>query len=179
MFKYSIRLGLSLFNLFYCAIQCYFGLFCLLFLFDLPVWTHVDSLAGFSSVTSEPQISDPFAPEPTLAPPAATAESATTSATTTAAAADEVDLFGGQLVYLFATAFSTETWGGWRKHRSIWVTFFTLPTELIKKILKRDPTCMLPCAKMILRSNLHRNMMELLTHHKHVILSSANLFPCK
>ncbi|XP_015680703.1 clathrin coat assembly protein AP180, partial [Protobothrops mucrosquamatus] len=55
-----------------------------------------DSLAGFSSVTSEPQISDPFAPEPTLAPPAATAESATTSATTTAAAAaaDEVDLFG-------------------------------------------------------------------------------------
>ncbi|XP_039190422.1 clathrin coat assembly protein AP180 isoform X23 [Crotalus tigris] len=54
-----------------------------------------DSLAGFSSVTSEPQISDPFAPEPTLAPPAATAESATTSATTTAAAAAaEVDLFG-------------------------------------------------------------------------------------
>ncbi|KAL7987925.1 hypothetical protein Chor_006844, partial [Crotalus horridus] len=75
------------------TLVCYFGLFCLLFLFDLPVWTHVDSLAGFSSVTSEPQISDPFAPEPTLAPPAATAESATTSATTAAAAA-EVDLFG-------------------------------------------------------------------------------------
>ncbi|XP_026520938.1 clathrin coat assembly protein AP180 isoform X1 [Notechis scutatus] len=57
-----------------------------------------DSLAGFSSVTSEPQISDPFAPEPILAPPAATADTATTSATTTGAvppaAAAEVDLFG-------------------------------------------------------------------------------------
>ncbi|XP_058031727.1 clathrin coat assembly protein AP180 [Ahaetulla prasina] len=57
-----------------------------------------DSLAGFSSVTSEPQISDPFAPEPILAPPAPTADTATTSATTTsaapAAAAAEVDLFG-------------------------------------------------------------------------------------
>ncbi|KAG8124076.1 hypothetical protein E2320_019433 [Naja naja] len=57
-----------------------------------------DSLAGFSSVTSEPQISDPFAPEPILAPPAATADTATTSATTTGAAAPaaaaEVDLFG-------------------------------------------------------------------------------------
>ncbi|XP_013909077.1 PREDICTED: clathrin coat assembly protein AP180 isoform X9 [Thamnophis sirtalis] len=57
-----------------------------------------DSLAGFSSVTSEPQISDPFAPEPILAPPVATADTATTSATTTgaapAAAAAEVDLFG-------------------------------------------------------------------------------------
>uniref|UniRef100_A0A670YRX7 Synaptosome associated protein 91 n=1 Tax=Pseudonaja textilis TaxID=8673 RepID=A0A670YRX7_PSETE len=57
-----------------------------------------DSLAGFSSVTSEPQISDPFAPEPILAPPAATADTATTPATTTGAvppaAAAEVDLFG-------------------------------------------------------------------------------------
>ncbi|XP_070589244.1 clathrin coat assembly protein AP180 isoform X2 [Erythrolamprus reginae] len=57
-----------------------------------------DSLAGFSSVTSEPQISDPFAPEPIVAPPAVTADTATTSATTTgaapAAAAAEVDLFG-------------------------------------------------------------------------------------
>ncbi|ETE71493.1 Clathrin coat assembly protein [Ophiophagus hannah] len=63
----------------------YFGLFCLLFLFDLPVWTHVDSLAGFSSVTSEPQISDPFAPEPILEPEPEPAPSA---------AAAEVDLFG-------------------------------------------------------------------------------------
>ncbi|KAM6467041.1 clathrin coat assembly protein AP180 isoform 3-T5 [Liasis olivaceus] len=55
-----------------------------------------DSLAGFSSVTSEPQISDPFAPEPILAPPAATADIATTSATatTTTTTAAEVDLFG-------------------------------------------------------------------------------------
>ncbi|XP_025019639.1 clathrin coat assembly protein AP180 isoform X7 [Python bivittatus] len=52
-----------------------------------------DSLAGFSSVTSEPQISDPFAPEPILAPPAATADITTTSATATTTTA-EVDLFG-------------------------------------------------------------------------------------
>ncbi|XP_066867327.1 clathrin coat assembly protein AP180 isoform X7 [Kogia breviceps] len=59
-----------------------------------------DSLAALSSVPSEAQISDPFAPEPT--PPATTAEIATTSAsasTTTAVAAvtavtAEVDLFG-------------------------------------------------------------------------------------
>ncbi|XP_059970374.1 clathrin coat assembly protein AP180 isoform X12 [Mesoplodon densirostris] len=57
-----------------------------------------DSLAALSSVPSEAQISDPFAPEPT--PPATTAEVATTSAsasttTTVTAVAAEVDLFGG------------------------------------------------------------------------------------
>ncbi|XP_059970369.1 clathrin coat assembly protein AP180 isoform X7 [Mesoplodon densirostris] len=56
-----------------------------------------DSLAALSSVPSEAQISDPFAPEPT--PPATTAEVATTSAsasttTTVTAVAAEVDLFG-------------------------------------------------------------------------------------
>ncbi|XP_029080092.1 clathrin coat assembly protein AP180 isoform X3 [Monodon monoceros] len=56
-----------------------------------------DSLAALSSVPSEAQISDPFAPEPT--PPATAAEIATTSAsvsTTTAVTAvtAEVDLFG-------------------------------------------------------------------------------------
>eukprot|EP00070_Physeter_catodon_P025246 XP_023988767.1 clathrin coat assembly protein AP180 isoform X3 [Physeter catodon] len=56
-----------------------------------------DSLAALSSVPSEAQISDPFAPEPT--PPATTAEIAATSAsasTTTAVTAvtAEVDLFG-------------------------------------------------------------------------------------
>ncbi|XP_062042423.1 clathrin coat assembly protein AP180 isoform X12 [Lepus europaeus] len=56
-----------------------------------------DSLAALSSVPSEAQISDPFAPEPT--PPATAAEitttstSASTAATVTAAPAD-VDLFG-------------------------------------------------------------------------------------
>ncbi|TKC50025.1 hypothetical protein EI555_016077, partial [Monodon monoceros] len=55
------------------------------------------SLAALSSVPSEAQISDPFAPEPT--PPATAAEIATTSAsvsTTTAVTAvtAEVDLFG-------------------------------------------------------------------------------------
>ncbi|XP_077161729.1 clathrin coat assembly protein AP180 isoform X13 [Paroedura picta] len=54
-----------------------------------------DSLAALSSITSEPQISDPFAPEPSPAATAATAEIASASATTTAgAAASEVDLFG-------------------------------------------------------------------------------------
>ncbi|XP_057383726.1 clathrin coat assembly protein AP180 isoform X5 [Balaenoptera acutorostrata] len=57
-----------------------------------------DSLAALSSVPSEAQISDPFAPEPT--PPATTAEIATTSAsasttTTVTAVTAEVDLFGG------------------------------------------------------------------------------------
>ncbi|XP_036727747.1 clathrin coat assembly protein AP180 isoform X5 [Balaenoptera musculus] len=56
-----------------------------------------DSLAALSSVPSEAQISDPFAPEPT--PPATTAEIATTSAsasttTTVTAVTAEVDLFG-------------------------------------------------------------------------------------
>ncbi|XP_048351158.1 clathrin coat assembly protein AP180 isoform X9 [Sphaerodactylus townsendi] len=54
-----------------------------------------DSLAALSSVPSEPQISDPFAPEPTPSTTAATTEIASASATTTAvAAASEVDLFG-------------------------------------------------------------------------------------
>ncbi|XP_061283317.1 clathrin coat assembly protein AP180 isoform X13 [Bos javanicus] len=57
-----------------------------------------DSLAALSSVPSEAQISDPFAPEPT--PPATSAEtsaaaaSASTTTTVTAVTAD-VDLFGG------------------------------------------------------------------------------------
>ncbi|XP_036743927.1 clathrin coat assembly protein AP180 isoform X8 [Manis pentadactyla] len=57
-----------------------------------------DSLAALSSVTSEAQISDPFAAEPT--PPPAAAEIATASAsasttTTVTAVTAEVDLFGG------------------------------------------------------------------------------------
>ncbi|XP_054347945.1 clathrin coat assembly protein AP180 isoform X4 [Pongo pygmaeus] len=56
-----------------------------------------DSLAALSSVPSEAQISDPFAPEPTL--PTTTAEIATASAsasttTTVTAVTAEVDLFG-------------------------------------------------------------------------------------
>ncbi|XP_032999230.1 clathrin coat assembly protein AP180 isoform X15 [Lacerta agilis] len=65
-----------------------------------------DGLAGLSGVSSEPQISDPFATEPTPAAAAAAAATTTTttteiapaSATSTAAAAPtsaEVDLFGG------------------------------------------------------------------------------------
>ncbi|KAM4904313.1 clathrin coat assembly protein AP180 isoform 21-T21 [Sylvia borin] len=59
-----------------------------------------DNLAALSGVTSEPQISDPFAPEPT----ATTAPTTDTTTTTAAAAATaptvtaataEVDLFGG------------------------------------------------------------------------------------
>uniref|UniRef100_A0A670I3H9 Clathrin coat assembly protein AP180 n=1 Tax=Podarcis muralis TaxID=64176 RepID=A0A670I3H9_PODMU len=60
-----------------------------------------DGLAGLSGVSSEPQISDPFATEPTPAAAAAatttTTEIAPASATSTAAAAPtsaEVDLFG-------------------------------------------------------------------------------------
>ncbi|XP_054052011.1 clathrin coat assembly protein AP180 isoform X7 [Rissa tridactyla] len=57
-----------------------------------------DNLAALSGVTSEPQISDPFAPEPT-ATTAATTDTTTTSAaaattTTVTAATAEVDLFG-------------------------------------------------------------------------------------
>ncbi|XP_062464290.1 clathrin coat assembly protein AP180 isoform X14 [Pezoporus occidentalis] len=57
-----------------------------------------DNLAALSGVTSEPQISDPFAPEPT-ATTAATTDTTTTSAaaattTTITAATAEVDLFG-------------------------------------------------------------------------------------
>ncbi|XP_043295439.1 clathrin coat assembly protein AP180 isoform X11 [Cervus elaphus] len=57
-----------------------------------------DSLAALSSVPSEAQISDPFAPEPT--PPATTAETAAAAAsasttTTVAAVPADVDLFGG------------------------------------------------------------------------------------
>ncbi|KAM6354588.1 clathrin coat assembly protein AP180 isoform 16-T16 [Podargus strigoides] len=58
-----------------------------------------DNLAALSGVTSEPQISDPFAPEPS-ATTAATTDTTTTSApaattTTVTAATAEVDLFGG------------------------------------------------------------------------------------
>ncbi|XP_064364800.1 clathrin coat assembly protein AP180 isoform X9 [Dromaius novaehollandiae] len=56
-----------------------------------------DNLAALPGVTSEPQISDPFAPEPS-ATTAATTDTATTSAaattTTITAATAEVDLFG-------------------------------------------------------------------------------------
>ncbi|KAM6181446.1 clathrin coat assembly protein AP180 isoform 27-T27 [Erethizon dorsatum] len=57
-----------------------------------------DSLAALSSVPSEAQITDPFAPEPT--PPTTTAEIATASAsasttTTVTAVTADVDLFGG------------------------------------------------------------------------------------
>ncbi|XP_060275389.1 clathrin coat assembly protein AP180 isoform X21 [Ovis aries] len=54
-----------------------------------------DSLAALSSVPSEAQISDPFAPEPT--PPATSAETAAAaaSASTTTAVTADVDLFGG------------------------------------------------------------------------------------
>ncbi|XP_006033588.1 clathrin coat assembly protein AP180 isoform X3 [Alligator sinensis] len=56
-----------------------------------------DNLAALSSVTSEPQISDPFAPEPSPST-AATTDAATASAsattTTITAATAEVDLFG-------------------------------------------------------------------------------------
>ncbi|XP_071404802.1 clathrin coat assembly protein AP180 isoform X14 [Pithys albifrons albifrons] len=57
-----------------------------------------DNLAALSGVTSEPQISDPFAPEPT-ATTAATTDTTTTSAaatttTTVTASTAEVDLFG-------------------------------------------------------------------------------------
>ncbi|XP_068005019.1 clathrin coat assembly protein AP180 isoform X11 [Melanerpes formicivorus] len=57
-----------------------------------------DNLAALSGVTSEPQISDPFAPEPS-ATTAATTDTTTTSAaatttTTVTAATAEVDLFG-------------------------------------------------------------------------------------
>ncbi|KAM9382358.1 clathrin coat assembly protein AP180 isoform 24-T24 [Phaethornis superciliosus] len=58
-----------------------------------------DNLAALSGVTSEPQISDPFAPEPSTTT-AATTDTTTTSAaaattTTAPAATAEVDLFGG------------------------------------------------------------------------------------
>ncbi|KAM6085204.1 clathrin coat assembly protein AP180 isoform 11-T14 [Theristicus caerulescens] len=57
-----------------------------------------DNLAALSGVTSEPQISDPFAPEPSTTT-AATTDTTTTSAaaattTTITAATAEVDLFG-------------------------------------------------------------------------------------
>uniref|UniRef100_A0A8C5NS13 Synaptosome associated protein 91 n=1 Tax=Junco hyemalis TaxID=40217 RepID=A0A8C5NS13_JUNHY len=57
-----------------------------------------DNLAALSGVTSEPQISDPFAPEPTAAAApttdTATTTAAATTATTVPAAPAEVDLFG-------------------------------------------------------------------------------------
>uniref|UniRef100_A0A2R9BKL8 Clathrin coat assembly protein AP180 n=1 Tax=Pan paniscus TaxID=9597 RepID=A0A2R9BKL8_PANPA len=69
-------------------------IFCLLLFFSLFA---LYSLAALSSVPSEAQISDPFAPEPT--PPTTTAEIATASAsasttTTVTAVTAEVDLFG-------------------------------------------------------------------------------------
>ncbi|XP_062344630.1 clathrin coat assembly protein AP180 isoform X27 [Cinclus cinclus] len=58
-----------------------------------------DNLAALSGVTSEPQISDPFAPEPTTATAPTTDTTTTTAAaataTTVTAATAEVDLFGG------------------------------------------------------------------------------------
>ncbi|XP_041268249.1 clathrin coat assembly protein AP180 isoform X24 [Onychostruthus taczanowskii] len=58
-----------------------------------------DNLAALAGVTSEPQISDPFAPEPTAATAPTTDTTTTTAAATTAttvpAATAEVDLFGG------------------------------------------------------------------------------------
>ncbi|XP_033368793.1 clathrin coat assembly protein AP180 isoform X20 [Parus major] len=57
-----------------------------------------DNLAALSGVTSEPQISDPFAPEPTAATAPTTDTTTTTAAaataTTVTAATAEVDLFG-------------------------------------------------------------------------------------
>ncbi|CAM4532200.1 unnamed protein product [Lepidochelys olivacea] len=57
-----------------------------------------DNLAALSSVTSEPQISDPFAPEPSPTTAAtteiATAAAPATTTTTITAVAAEVDLFG-------------------------------------------------------------------------------------
>uniref|UniRef100_A0A8C0EN91 Clathrin coat assembly protein AP180 n=1 Tax=Bubo bubo TaxID=30461 RepID=A0A8C0EN91_BUBBB len=69
-----------------------------------------DNLAALSGVTSEPQISDPFAPEPS-ATTAATTETTTTSAaaattTTITAATAEVDLFGGYMhIHIFPLSF--------------------------------------------------------------------------
>ncbi|XP_065258115.1 clathrin coat assembly protein AP180 isoform X24 [Emys orbicularis] len=58
-----------------------------------------DNLAALSSVTSEPQISDPFAPEPSPTTAAtteiATASASATTTTTITAVTAEVDLFGG------------------------------------------------------------------------------------
>ncbi|KAM7173463.1 clathrin coat assembly protein AP180 isoform 17-T17 [Macrochelys suwanniensis] len=57
-----------------------------------------DNLAALSSVTSEPQISDPFAPEPSpttaAATEIATASASATTTTTITAVTAEVDLFG-------------------------------------------------------------------------------------
>ncbi|KAJ7341703.1 hypothetical protein JRQ81_006481 [Phrynocephalus forsythii] len=53
-----------------------------------------DSLAALSGVTSEPQISDPFATEATPASTATTTEITASTTTTAATAAAEVDLFG-------------------------------------------------------------------------------------
>uniref|UniRef100_A0A8C3IGK2 Clathrin coat assembly protein AP180 n=1 Tax=Chrysemys picta bellii TaxID=8478 RepID=A0A8C3IGK2_CHRPI len=73
-------------------------LFCLLFPFGLRIWLHIDNLAALSSVTSEPQISDPFAPEPSPTTAAtteiATASASATTTTTITAVTAEVDLFG-------------------------------------------------------------------------------------
>uniref|UniRef100_A0A663DZP3 Clathrin coat assembly protein AP180 n=1 Tax=Aquila chrysaetos chrysaetos TaxID=223781 RepID=A0A663DZP3_AQUCH len=79
---------------------------CLIFI----IWLHIDNLAALSGVTSEPQISDPFAPEPS-ATTAATTDTTTTSAaapttTTITAATAEVDLFGGYMhTHIFPLSF--------------------------------------------------------------------------
>lgn len=68
---------------------------CLIFI----TWLHIDNLAALSGVTSEPQISDPFASEPTATTAPTTDTTTTTAAATTTtavtAATAEVDLFGG------------------------------------------------------------------------------------
>lgn len=99
MYNYPRPASLCCFYLQYSiSLVSSFRLFCSLFPFDLPIWAHADSLAALSGVTSEPQISDPFATEATPASTAATTEiaaSTTTTAATAATAAAEVDLFGG------------------------------------------------------------------------------------
>ncbi|KAM7173466.1 clathrin coat assembly protein AP180 isoform 20-T20 [Macrochelys suwanniensis] len=61
-------------------------------------WGGKNNLAALSSVTSEPQISDPFAPEPSpttaAATEIATASASATTTTTITAVTAEVDLFG-------------------------------------------------------------------------------------
>lgn len=71
---------------------------CLIFI----TWFHIDNLAALSGVTAEPQISDPFAPEPTATTAPTTDTTTTTAAAAAAATAPtvtaataEVDLFGG------------------------------------------------------------------------------------
>uniref|UniRef100_A0A803W551 Clathrin coat assembly protein AP180 n=1 Tax=Ficedula albicollis TaxID=59894 RepID=A0A803W551_FICAL len=80
---------------------------CLIFI----TWLLIDNLAALSGVTSEPQISDPFAPEPTAAAAPTTDTTTTTAAaaataTTVTAATAEVDLFGGYMhTHIFPLSF--------------------------------------------------------------------------